>query len=54
MSDRDDDLCYWDGEPINAMTREALQKALGDAVMIIERKNRLIFDLNQARRKRGL
>ena len=38
----DPDLCYWDGQAINAMTREALQKALGDALMIIEIKNHTI------------
>jgi hypothetical protein len=32
----DTDLVYWMGRSINAMTREELQVALGDAMMQIE------------------
>ena len=35
MSD-DTDLVYWMGRSINAMTREELQVALGEAIMQIE------------------
>ena len=35
MSDRDEGYCYWMGEPINAMTREAAIEALGKAILII-------------------
>ena len=38
-----DDICYWLGEPINAMTRTQLQDALYAAKVIIEAKqNELI------------
>ena len=36
MSDRDEGYCYWMGEPINAMTREAAIEALGKAIIRIE------------------
>lgn len=32
----DIDLIYWNGHSINAMTREQLQDALADTIMIIE------------------
>ena len=33
-----DDICYWLGEPINAMTRTQLQDALIAAKTVIEAK----------------
>ena len=36
MSDKSDDLAWWNGEPINAMTRERLQGALIEANLIID------------------
>ena len=44
MSDRDEGYCYWMGEPINAMTREAAIEALGKAILIIAWK--IIFGHN--------
>lgn len=38
MSDKPDDLAWWNGQPINAMTREVLQAALIEANLIIERQ----------------
>jgi hypothetical protein len=36
----DTDLVYWMGKSINAMTREELQTALGEAIMAIEHLKR--------------
>lgn len=36
MSDKPDDLAWWNGQPINAMTREDLQAALIEANLIID------------------
>lgn len=39
----DTDLTYWNGQPINAMTREDLQTALAGAIAVIDgQKNELI------------
>ena len=36
MSDTPEDLAWWNGEPINAMTRAKLQGALIEACLIID------------------
>ena len=52
MSDRDEGYCYWMGEPINAMTREAAIEALGKAIVRIAEKNFEIDELKVKLKKR--
>lgn len=47
MSDKPDDLTYWNGQPINAMTREALQEALIDANRIMDMQKKTISKLEK-------
>lgn len=40
---KDNDILYWLGKPINAMTREQLQRALIDANKIIDNQKQELY-----------